>query len=195
MKPVYCPLFLKLLLLALLLCHSSTYAQSREERVAIREQLKLIYDRDQKTRKGIDSAAFMHFIDSTNLLQVESLLTKYGWMASSLIGENGNNAIFLVIQHADLETQLKYFPLLEKSVQAGESMASHLALMQDRILMRQNKKQVYGSQVVFNKTTGAQEFYPIEDEINVNERRYKIGMQPIEDYAKLFGIEYTAPKK
>ena len=61
--------------------------------------------------------------------------------------------------------------------------------MQDRILMNQGKKQIYGSQVVYNKK-GEQVFYPIEDEANVNIRRAKIGMQPIEEYAKLFGIEY-----
>jgi hypothetical protein len=169
-------------------------AQNKTDTIAIKNQLEAILERDQKTRKGNDSAAFMQFIDSTNLVQIESLIAKYGWMGISFVGNKGNSALFFVIQHADLETQLKYVSLLQQSVEAGESKPSYLALMKDRILMRQGKHQIYGSQVVYSES-GEPMFYPIEDEKNVNIRRAKIGMQPIEDYAKLFGIEYKLPHR
>ncbi|HMT27896.1 MAG TPA: hypothetical protein PKD91_01320 [Bacteroidia bacterium] len=169
-------------------------AQSQTDTAAIKQQLEAILERDQKTRTGKDSAAYMQFIDSTNLIQVEALIAKYGWMGRSFVGDRGNSALFMVIQHSDLETQLKYFPLLQQSVAIGESRPSNLALMQDRILMRQGKPQIYGSQVVFNEA-GEQVFYQIEDEKNVNVRRAKMGMQPLEEYAKLFGIEYQLPVK
>ena len=60
--------------------------------------------------------------------------------------------------------------------------------------MRQGKNQIYGSQVV-NSKTGELVFYPIEDEKNVNIRRAKVGLQPIEEYAKYFGIEYKLKDK
>jgi hypothetical protein len=60
--------------------------------------------------------------------------------------------------------------------------------------MRKGEKQIYGSQVVFSKT-GEQEFYPIEDEKNVNIRREKVGLPPIEEYAKYFSIKYKLPTK
>jgi hypothetical protein len=160
----------------------------------IKAQLKTIFERDQKTRTGKDSVAYMQYIDSTNLIQIEKLLLEYGWMGRSMVGDTGNSALFLVIQHSNLETQIKYVPLLQKSAEIGESRPSNLDLMNDRILMRQGKKQIYGSQVVPNNS-GGQEFYPIEDEVNVNIRRAKLGMQPIEEYAKLFGIEYKIPKQ
>ena len=78
---------------------------------------------------------------------------------------------------------------MQKSVEQGESAATDFALLQDRVLMRQGKKQIYGSQVVFDKQ-GNNIFYPIEDEKNVNLRRAKVGQQPIEEYAKYFGIDY-----
>lgn len=174
---------------------NNSSAQTTIDTLAIQTELHAIYDRDQKTRTGADSASFMHYIDSCNLVQVKILLDKYGWMGTSVIGDKANSALFLVIQHADLETQLMYFPLLQKSAEIGESKFSNLALMQDRIFMRQEKKQIYGSQVVFNKVSGAPEFYPIDDEKNVNVRRAKIGMQSIEEYAKLFGMEYKLPTK
>jgi hypothetical protein len=183
-----------LTLITMVLGWSHLFAQHQTDTIAIQQQLETILDRDQKTRTRGDSAAFMQYIDSTNLVQVESLLTKYGWMGRSFVGARANSALFFVIQHADLVTQLKYVPLLQRSVELGESRPSNLALMQDRILMRQGKNQIYGSQVVTNER-GEQVFYPIEDEKNVNIRRAKIGMQPLEEYAKLFGIDYKLPTK
>jgi hypothetical protein len=160
----------------------------------IKKELSAIWDRDQKTRTGADSAAFMSYIDSCLQVEVEMLIAKYGWMGKSLVGDRGNQAMFLVIQHADLAMQEKYFPLMQQSVDEGESRASEVAMLQDRILMRKGKNQIYGSQVVYSKT-GEQIFYPIEDEKNINIRRAKVGMQPIEEYAKYFGIDYKLPNK
>jgi hypothetical protein len=185
----------KLFIFFFLLFNQHVFAQATIDTTALVNELTAILERDQKTRTGEDSASFMNYIDSCNLVRVEELITKYGWMGRSFVGPTGNSTLFFVIQHADLKTQLKYFPLLQKSVEAGESRPSNLALMQDRILIRQGKKQIYGSQVVLNETTGTQEFSPIEDEKNVNVRRAKIGMQPLEEYAKLFGIDYVLPKE
>lgn len=164
------------------------FAQTTFDTTAVKAELKAIYDRDQKTRKGTDSTAFADYIDSCNQVQVKALIAKYGWMGKSLIG-NYNQVLFLVIQHADLATQEKYYPMLLESARKGESSISDAAMLQDRILMRQGKKQIYGSQIVFDQT-GAPVFYPIEDEENVNSRRADVGMMPIEEYAKHFGIDY-----
>lgn len=161
---------------------------------AIHRQLVTILDRDQKTRSRGDSIQFAEYIDSTNQIVVEALINQYGWLDRSVFGAASNYICFIVIQHAPLEKQKKYLPLMMQSVAAGESRASDLALLQDRVLMRENKKQVYGSQLVPDKKTGSWVFYPIEDEINVNVRRAKVGLPPIEEYAKHFGIDYKLPE-
>jgi len=167
--------------------------QEKIDTAAIRRQLKTIYDRDQKIRSQGDSIQFADYIDSTNQIIVESLIYRYGWLDRSIFGATSNYVCFLVIQHAPLEKQKKYLPLMMQSVTAGESRACDLALLQDRILMRENKMQIYGSQLVPDKKTGSWVFYPIEDEINVNVRRANVGLQPIEEYAKHFGIDYKLP--
>jgi hypothetical protein len=169
-------------------------AQTIIDTTSIKTELNLILDRDQKTRTGKDSVAFVNYIDSCNLVQVEALIAKYGGLGKSFVGVRGNQTVFLVIQHAGIATQEKYLPVMQKSVDEGESSAGDFALLQDRVLMRQGKKQIYGSQVVFNKT-GGQEFFAIEDEKNVNIRRVKAGLQPLEEYAKYFGIDYKLPKE
>jgi hypothetical protein len=60
--------------------------------------------------------------------------------------------------------------------------------------MRKGEKQKYGSQIRINPKTGMQEIWPIDDEKNVNKRRAEIGMEPMEDYARRFGIEYKLPE-
>ena len=185
--------YLTLIIFFLLVLVSNLFAQTRVDTTAIKRQLAAILDRDQKTRARGDSAQFMQMIDSMNLTAVEALITKYGWPGISLVGPEGNRAVFLVIQHSGLKTQEKYLPMFERSVAEHESWPGDLALMQDRVLMRQDKKQIYGSQVVPDKETGGWKFYPIEDEKNVNQRREKAGLEPIEKYARAFGIEYKPP--
>jgi hypothetical protein len=160
---------------------------------AIHKQLKAIYDRDQKTRAHGDSAQFMDYIDSTNQIVVEALINKYGWLDRSVFGAASNFVCYIVIQHAGLEKQEKYLPMFMQSVADGESRGVDLALMQDRVLVRENKKQIYGSQVVPDKETGGWKFSPIEDEKNINIRRAKMGLEPMEEYAKNFGIDYKLP--
>lgn len=170
------------------------FAQPAIDTAAIKLELADILYLDQKTRISDDSAKFRATFDSLNLIKVTLLIEKYGWPGKSFVGNKGNYTVWLVIQHADLNTQLKYLSLLQQSVADGESRPCDLALLEDRILMRQDKKQSYGSQIWFNKMTGQQEIWPIEDEIHLNERRLKVGLEPMEDYAKHFGIEYLPIK-
>ena len=72
--------------------------------------------------------------DSVNLIEVAAILDKYGWLGASVVGDQGNAALFLVIQHADLKIQEKYL-------------------------------------------------------------RAAVGLEPLEDYAKRYDINYKLPSK
>lgn len=186
---------MRTLLSILLLLSIPTYGQSTLNLPAIKTRLAFIYDRDQKARQGGDSAQYRRYIDSTNLLMVEDIIGQMGgWPDRKYVGDYGNQAVWLVIQHADLKTQEKYFPMMQESVGRGESRPAELAYLEDRILMRKGMKQKYGSQVSHNQKTGAPEVWPIADEKNVNKRRAELFLQPMEDYAKAFGIEYRVPE-
>jgi len=63
--------------------------------------------------------------------------------------------------------------------------------LEDRILMREGKKQIYGTQLHSGpKTNGKLELYPIDDEEHVDERRAIVGLQPLAEYLKQFGMEH-----
>jgi hypothetical protein len=137
----------------------------------------------------------INYFDSVNLIRVKNIIDTHGWLGPDVIGQQGASTIFLVIQHADSLTQVQYVPKMREAVKEGKAQSQNLALLEDRILMNQGKPQIYGSQVRLNEKTGKNEFFPIGDEPNVNKRRASVGLQPLEDYAKLFHFEYVLPQK
>ena len=132
--------------------------------------------------------------DSINLARIKYIITTNGWLGPAKVGERGASTIFLVIQHADSLTQVTYLPIMRKAVKKGDARAQDLALLEDRVLTTQGKKQIYGSQIKID-STGKYVFFPIKDEANVNNRRLMVGLGPLEDYAKYFGLEYVLPSK
>lgn len=125
--------------------------------------------------------------DSLCLAKTLNIIDKHGWLGKSRMGIKGSHALWLVIQHADLEIQEKYLPLLKKSVQEGESEGWHVAYLEDRILMRRDQNQVYGTQAFLDKKSGHKIIYPIDDVKNVNKRREAVGLETIEQYAEMSG--------
>ncbi len=74
--------------------------------------------------------------------------------------------------------------MMQEAVKNGRAERSHLALLIDRVEMNNGRPQVYGSQI--NGDT----IYKILDEVNVNKRRAEVGLEPLEEYAKQFNIDY-----
>lgn len=132
----------------------------------------------------------MQRADARNLPRVTAMIDKYGWPGNSLVGRSGSLAAFLVIQHSTLATMQKYLPQMRQAAAKGEMAKQNLALVEDRVLTFQDKPQLYGSQLHTNQATGKTEFFPIADEAHVDERRASVGLEPLADYAKGFGLKY-----
>jgi len=133
--------------------------------------------------------------DDRNLPRVTAIIDQYGWPGKSLVGRSGSLAAFLVIQHSNLATMQKYLPLMRAAAAKGELPKQNLALVEDRVLTFQNKPQIYGSQLQTNQATGKTEFLPIADEARVDERRASMGLEPLAEYAKDFGLDYKQAVK
>jgi hypothetical protein len=137
----------------------------------------------------------MRRADDRNLPRVTAIIDQYGWPGKSLVGSSGSLAAFLVIQHSNLAIMQKYLPLMRVAAAKGEMLKQNLALLEDRVLTFQNKPQIYGSQLQTNQTTGKTEFLPIADEARVDERRASMGLEPLAEYAKGFGLDYKSVGK
>jgi hypothetical protein len=132
--------------------------------------------------------------DHDNLVRLLQLIEVSGWPMLSIVGDKAATGAFLVIQHADLDVQRKLLPALRKAANDGELKRSLLAMLEDRILVRSEKPQLYGTQVRTNPETKQREFFPIAEPDKVDERRAAMDLQPIAEYARSFGFEYLAPQ-
>jgi len=120
--------------------------------------------------------------DTINLRIVTKIIDKYGWLGSDVIGFKGNQVLFLVIQHADLITQEKYLPIIQRAAKEGKTLLSNLAILEDRVALRQGKRQIYGSQILLDPKTGNKYVQPIEDLENVDKRRSEVGLPTMNEY-------------
>lgn len=161
-------------------------------------QLDSIYGADQSTRIAFEQAKTAKKPASTidslkqiviktdleNLAKVNSIISKYGWLGPQIVGINGAQGLFLAIQHADLKTQEYYLPMIRAAEKKGEILSSNLAILEDRINVRNGKKQLYGSQGFTDKETGKKYIYPIEDIDGLDKRRAAMGMPPMSSYVR-----------
>lgn len=166
-------------------------SQSKLDRDLV-ELLNDVYRADQHFRNRVDNKSRNYkkwkTTDSLNQVQVRKILDERGWLGPEIVGHQGSAAIFLVIQHSDLQTQLKYLPMMRSAVQKGGARGRDLALLEDRVALGQGKKQIYGSQIYTNPETGSHYVAPIENPESVNVRRAEVGLNAIEDYVKRWNI-------
>jgi len=81
--------------------------------------------------------------------------------------------------------------MMREAVKEGRAYASSLALLEDRLALRQGKKQIYGSQIGFDKETEKYIVQDLEDPDNVDKRRAEVGLPPLADYVKNWNIVWN----
>jgi hypothetical protein len=135
-------------------------------------------------------------IDSTNLLEIESIIKDYGYPSKSLVGEPANNTIFYVIQHSKKIDE--YLPLIRKATKNGDIAKASLAMMEDRNLMYKGIEQIYGTQIKGQTNKKGEWIYflwPIKNADSINIWRKEAGFkQTIEEYVKDMDVEFKLYK-
>ncbi len=197
-------LFCLLLCSAFLLATCAATAQTKPANPALRRELlkRLKQDQDirnQFIKQGNKPDAKLQKrwqeIDDANAARMREILKQNGWPGIKLVGKEGTEAAFLLIQHADHALQKEALPLVKTAFEAGELDGQDYALLLDRVLMRDGKPQVYGTQPKpfdqwkENEAT----LHPIEDEPNVDKRRAEVGLPPLAEYKKKL-VEVYFPK-
>jgi hypothetical protein len=132
--------------------------------------------------------------DQENTQRLGAIIKEHGWPGISLVGKDGSQAAWLLVQHADADPkfQRKCLDMMTK-LPKGEVSQTDLAYLTDRVLLAEGKKQIYGTQ--FNSSDGKLEPRPVEDAANVNKRRAEVGLPPLADYVKDLESAYGNPSK
>lgn len=141
----------------------------------------------------------MEAVDAENQRIVSELLDAQGWPEG--ISDEAHEAIWLVIDHADLEMQRRYLPVVEARMQAGYIRKSSYVTLLDRVLMREGRPQRYGTQTVsLNRTFVDGEshpagqaicyLWPVESPEQLDSLRAAADLEPIDEYLRLVGESY-----
>jgi hypothetical protein len=169
---------------------------------ALRRELLKRVEQDQAIRnelisKGVKNPdravlARMQAIDAANTERMRGIVSRYGWPSPELVGRDGAEAAFLLVQHADLAFQKEMLPLVEKAYRSGGLSGQSYALLLDRVRVGEGKPQVYGTQAKrFEEWNGQEpELEPIEDEANVDKRRAEVGLPPLAEYREMLKRMY-----
>lgn len=160
-----------------------------------------MYEKDQGIRKLLYESGMEQLPDSlgdlwrqndaNNQKRLKEIVDQIGWPGKSLVGDNGSNTAFLIAQHSDRDIQLQefFYSKLKASYEAHDVSASNFAYITDRILRAKDQPQIYGTQGWENPDTGNFEIAPIEDEANVDKRRFLADLPPLRWYKSLMGIK------
>ncbi len=133
-------------------------------------------------------------INEENQKKLEDIINKVGWPKISEYGEMASSSAFLIVQHSNIDFQKKSILTIKNYCEIKEAHWGDYCLMLDRILMQENKYQIYGSQLSLNIKTNKYEVYPIDDPHEVDKRRKEKGMMPIKEYLMQFGINFDVPQ-
>lgn len=160
--------------------------------LTLKETLENIFERDQYDRLLWSQAVKNHpgdternerlarkalMTDSLNLVLVDKILSQHGFPRKEQVGDFGNQAVWLVFQHADLDYQKRFLPQMEAAVSHGDIAPLYLALLRDRIDVREGRPQRYGTQI-----DGKGNLAPLLDASRVNQWRQEVGLPSIEQF-------------
>ncbi|MDH3975545.1 MAG: hypothetical protein OEV42_14805 [Deltaproteobacteria bacterium] len=117
-----------------------------------------------------------------NNARIKEIISEYGWPGFSMVGKEGSQAAWLIVQHAVLDTEFmnKCLALLKEATIHGEAEGWCLAYLQDRVLTMSGKLQIYGTQHDIDEK-GIAYPLPIEDPGKVEELRKKLGLDSLSD--------------
>jgi hypothetical protein len=118
-------------------------------------------------------------IDQENLKRLKEIVAAVGWPTTSMVGADGSEAAWLLVQHADSDPafQLQMLTTLEPLVRTGDISPKDYAYLYDRT----HKPQRYGTQ---GECDASAVWHPraIESGADVDRRRVAIGLPPMREY-------------
>jgi Family of unknown function (DUF6624) len=154
----------------------------------LKEQLLRMIAADRRVRAKLVArgklfegyAPLMAEVHDRNAQALEAIVREHGWPGRSLVGEEGANAAWLVLQHAIGHPALQRacLPLLRQAAADGEVGAAQPAYLEDRIRVFEGRPQRYGTQLDWDER-GELSPCPLEDPERVDALRASVGLGPL----------------
>lgn len=172
-----------LILVSFFACTSPAWAVPEPE---LASQLEAMAAADQAlrarwTRDAPEVGAEVQRLDAAHEAALHDIIRRKGWPDIAMVGKPAAQAAWLVAQHGTPEFLKLCLPYMKASAERGQMPQWAFALSVDRDLMYDGKPQRYGSQFQ-TAADGKNHMYPVEDEAHLDERRAKVGLEPIAEY-------------
>jgi len=146
----------------------------------LRDELLAMESIDQEYRlPGNEDQSRASVVSLKNTGRLKAIIEDHGWPRISMVGEDGAQAAWLIVQHADQDRgfQNEVLAMMEPLVKTGEVSLESYAYLYDRV----NDPQRYGTQGSC-VSKGIWEPRQIEGRAQVDERRAEVGMQTLQEY-------------
>ena len=116
-------------------------------------------------------------VHERNARRLRRIVESVGWPGTDLVGPDGAQAAWLVLQHAIAEPELlrRTLPLLEAAARAGVADPAHAALLEDRIRFFEGRPQRYGTQFDWD-AEGNLSPGDVEEPERLDDRRRAVGL-------------------
>ncbi len=165
--------------------------------VALRAELLAMAQEDRRVRSELvaDGSLFdgyhprMQEVHECNARRLEEIVAQHGWPGRTLVGEDGAESAWLIVQHAiGLPLFQRYcLELLQVAASRSEAQSWQPAYLLDRIRVFEGKPQVYGTQ--FDRDEhGEMSPCPVEEPAGLNQRRAAIGLDSIEERTRTMRV-------
>ncbi|HUR93905.1 MAG TPA: DUF6624 domain-containing protein [Gemmatimonadales bacterium] len=122
----------------------------------------------------------MQAVHDAHATRLAAILDAHGWPGESLVGHDGADAAWLIVQHAIAQPALqrRALVILQEAVARGQAVARQAAMLEDRIRTFEGLPQRYGTQMDWD-AQGELSPLPIDDPEGVDQLRRSVGLGPL----------------
>jgi len=180
------------------LFHPSGHASEKlSEKIINKLEAEIIVmvKREQAIRSKISKAGFsnvtakdvenIQIVDNKNTSKIKEIIALHGWEVIEHLDNGAKDGLLLIIEHSDEDIEFQKTALDELSLffEKGQIKGQDFAILTDKILLAETRKQLYGTQVEIKN--GIITPYPIEDKKKLDERRKSLNLPAMSKYIKI----------
>ena len=132
-------------------------------------------------------------IHQRNAQHLWRIIESVGWPGADLVGSDGAEAAWLILQHAISEPNLlrRALPLITTAARDRKADPAHAAMLEDRIRFFEGRPQRYGTQLDWD-ADGSLSPGEVVDPQRLAERRDAVGLPPLEEQIEAARSRATA---
>lgn len=151
---------------------------------AIRKELMDLMATEVSNKSASEIKEKFERVDRSNTKKVKKIISQYGWEIIEVLSKKAKRSLLLIVEHANEnpEFQKSALKVFLSYYQKGLIKGQNLAILTDKILVAENKGQLYGTQVKIKD--GTVTVYPIKDEDGLDERRKSLNLPTMPEYLK-----------